>query len=102
MKVALKPNEVVVKAGDSNQFVDNNKIQGKLILTNQRIYFKTTNSQINVYNLEIIPSCISEIQFFKTGFLKNNGLGLLTSEGQEYRFSIKNREDWCKMINKMN
>jgi len=41
MTVKLYPNEVVLKAGDTNQVIENNTVDGKLIVTNQRIYFKT-------------------------------------------------------------
>jgi hypothetical protein len=40
MTVKLNANEVVLKAGDTNQVINDNKIEGKLIVTNQRIYFK--------------------------------------------------------------
>ena len=41
MIVKLNPNEVVIKADDTYQVIDNNTIEGKLIVTNQRVYFKT-------------------------------------------------------------
>ena len=41
MTVKLNSNEVVLKAGDTNQIIDNKTVNGKLIVTNQRIYFKS-------------------------------------------------------------
>ena len=38
MTVNLYANEVVIKAGDTIKTVDDNKIAGKLIVTNQRIF----------------------------------------------------------------
>jgi len=46
MVIPLKANEVVIKAGDSSYLDDAEKICGKLILTNQRIYFITSNGHI--------------------------------------------------------
>jgi hypothetical protein len=54
MTVKLDANEVVLKAGDTNQVIDNYTIEGKLIVTNQRIYFKTMNEETEKFNLEIL------------------------------------------------
>ena len=45
MTVKLNANEVVLKAGDTNQVIENNTIEGKLIVTNQRLFFKTLNEE---------------------------------------------------------
>ena len=54
MTVKLNANEVVIKAGDTNQIINDNKISGKLIVTNQRIYFKTLDEETAKFNLEIL------------------------------------------------
>ena len=41
MVVDLKANEVVTKAGDAQFYAPESQVRGKLILTNQRIYFKS-------------------------------------------------------------
>ena len=64
MTVKLNANEVVLKAGDTNQVIENNKIEGKLIVTNQRLYFKTINEKTERYNLEILFENILEVIFF--------------------------------------
>ena len=51
MTVKLYANEVVLKAGDTNQVIDNNTIEGKLIVTNQRLYFKTLDENTDRFNL---------------------------------------------------
>ena len=55
MVVNLKANETVIKAGDTKYYIDEDKVEGKLIVTNQRIYFKTSNSDAGLFNLEILP-----------------------------------------------
>jgi hypothetical protein len=101
MKVDLKPNEVVVKAGNTDLCFINNQINGKLIVTNQRIYFKSIKEEHNKFNLEIIPRDIKELHYYNTKWIFPNGLNILTKDGDEIRFVIKNREEWAKVINKM-
>jgi len=101
MVVPLKANEVVVKAGDSTYFSDVEKVGGKLIVTNQRIYFKTSNGHGEKYDLEIIPSEILEVIFFKTGVIQSNGLNVVMKNGEEMKFSLKKRNEIGSLINKM-
>ena len=102
MKVELKPNEVVVKAGDTNHLLENEKVKGKLILTNQRLYFKSLNLDMTKSNFELLPADISEVMVFNVFSLSGNGLSLITRDGRELKFMIKKRDDWCRMINGMN
>jgi hypothetical protein len=51
MTVKLNPNEIVLKAGDTNQIVESNTIEGKLIVTNQRIYFKSLKEEFEKFKL---------------------------------------------------
>ncbi len=99
MKIDLKPNEVVVKAGDTQHLNSHETVGGKLILTNQRVYFKSEEK--NEYNMEIMPKEIEEIMYFKTNFLSPNGLNIITKEGKQLKFKIKKRDSWGKAINQM-
>ncbi|MCK4663650.1 MAG: hypothetical protein KAT68_12340 [Bacteroidales bacterium] len=101
MVVDLKPNEVVVKASDTNYFYDDERIKGKLILTNQRIYFKSINGQSGKFDIEIVPEDIKEIMFFNTFKIFPNGLNIINKQGQQLRFVVKKRDSWCRLINKM-
>jgi hypothetical protein len=101
MTVDLKANEVVVKATDSEYFGDNEKISGKLILTNQRLYFKTLQEEENRYNMEIMPNEIHEVIPFNTSFFSKNGLNLVTKTGNHYKFLMKKRDTWGVIINKI-
>ena len=102
MKVDLKPNEVVIKAGDTNHLIIDEKIKGKLILTNQRIYFKALNGNAGKLDFELLPKEISEVMVFNTNMFLSNGLSFITKDGRELKFTIKKRDSWCKMINNMN
>lgn len=101
MKIDLKPNEVVVKAGDSGRIHNGDKVDGKFIVTNQRIYFKSSNGHADLYDLEITPSQIKEVHFFNTGFLSPNGLNLILKDGDEFRFKVKQRNSFGELINSM-
>jgi hypothetical protein len=100
MKIDLKPNELVVKAGDS-YFLNGKDVTGKLIVTNQRLYFEAIDLADKNYNQEIQPSNIREVLPFKTSFFKSDGLNIVTKEGEEIKFKVKNRKSWELLINKM-
>lgn len=99
MKIDLKPNELVVKAGDTQHLDDEKKVGGKLILTNQRIYFHSPENR--EFSMEIMPSEIEEVMCFNTSFFSSNGLNIITKEGKELKFKIKKRNAWSKAINQM-
>jgi len=102
MTVKLNANEVVLKAGDTNQVIDNNKIEGKLIVTNQRIYFKTLTEETEKFNLEILFDNILEVIFYSKGMLFGvKGLNVVTRDGQSLSFPLKKRDDIGQLINKM-
>ena len=100
MRIDLNPNEQVVKAEDT-RYLNGSPIKGKLILTNQRIYFKPEDLVDPKYDFEIIPSEIREVIPFKTGIFSDHGLNIVCKDGKELSFHINNRDSWCKLINKL-
>lgn len=101
MTVKLYENETVLKAANTSYVNSTAPVDGKLILTNQRIYFKTMTEEKKEADFEILPSQIKEVMFFNTWKIIPNGLNVVTKEGKELKFIIKNRDQWCLMINKM-
>ncbi len=102
MKIDLRPNETVIRAGDSKYLNGGgDAVKGKLIITNQRIYFFSLNGYSGDQQLAVEPSEISDVMYFKSGFLQSNGLNLVTKAGKELRFIIRNRNSWGEMICKM-
>ena len=101
MTVKLNPNEVVLQAGDTNQVIDHNKVDGKLIVTNQRVYFKTLSQELEKYNLEILFDNILEVIFFGNGLFSVKGLNVVTRDGQCFTFPLKKRDEIGQLINKM-
>jgi len=98
MVVSLQANEQVTKAGDSTYYINGDKVDGKLILTNQRIYFKPSNGHPETFNLEIMPCDIKEVIFCKIGKLFSNGLSVVKKDGEEFLFKVRKRNE---MINRM-
>ncbi|OFY61599.1 MAG: hypothetical protein A2V46_07820 [Bacteroidetes bacterium RBG_19FT_COMBO_42_7] len=101
MTVKLNPNEVVLKAGDTHQVVDNKTVNGKLIVTNQRIYFRPLTEESNIFNLEILFENILEVIFYSKGLFLLKGLNIVTRDGKNYAFPLKKRDEIGQLINKM-
>ena len=101
MTVKLNANEVVLKAGDTNQVIDNKTIEGKLIVTNQRIYFKALKEEAEKFNLEILFENILEVIYFSKGFFAVKGLNVVTRDGRNLSFPLKKRDEIGQLINSM-
>ena len=101
MKIEMNPNEMVVKASDSSYLSNGDTIKGKLILTTQRIYFKTEANGKECRDVEIYPNNIKEVMYFKNRPILPTGLKIITKDGTENRFLIKNRASWNSMIVQM-
>jgi hypothetical protein len=101
MTVKLNPNEVVIKAGDTNQVVGNDTIEGKLIVTNQRLYFKTLKEETERFNLEIMFENILEVIYFSRGLFSVKGLNVITRDGRCLSFPLRKRDEFGQLINRM-
>lgn len=101
MTVKLKPNEVVLKAGDTSREIDKATIAGKLIVTNQGLYFKTLVEEKEKYNLEILFDNILEIIYFSQGLFAAKGLNIVTRDGNTFSFPLRKRDEFGQLINKM-
>ncbi|MBN1338970.1 MAG: hypothetical protein JXA03_06590 [Bacteroidales bacterium] len=96
----LYPNEMVIKAADTTYLSNGSEgVRGKLVLTNQRIYF-VPGSRTG-QNLEIMPEDIEEVMQFNNRFIFPTGMNIITRQGSEIRFLVKQRNDWIGMIVRM-
>lgn len=99
MQISLYPNEMVIKAADTTHLRNGEGgIQGKLILTNQRVYFKTLDNKNNGQSFELLPEEIQEVMPFKNRLFFPTGMNIVTREGREMRFLVSKRNDWIEMI----
>lgn len=101
MKIALNPNEMVVKAGDSSYLENGSSVRGKLILTTQRIYFKPESNGKSYPDLEIQPAQIADVMFFNEKLFFPSGLNIVMKGGAQNKFLVKKRNSWSEMIVKM-
>jgi len=101
MTVKLNSNEVVLKAGDTNQVVENKTIEGKFIVTNQRIYFKPLKEDADSFNFEIMFENILEVIYYSKGLFSVKGLNVMTRDGKCHTFPLKKRDEFGQLINKM-
>ncbi len=101
MKIEMNPNEIVIKADDSSQIINGNSGKGKLILTNKRLYFKASENGKKYDDVEIMPDDIKDVMFFNNRLLFSSGLNIITKNGIENKFLVKNRNDWSEMIVRM-
>lgn len=101
MTVKLYPNEIVLKAGDTNQVFESNTIDGKLIVTNQRIYFKPIKDEFERFNLEILFENILEVIYYSKGLFSVKGLNVMTRDGKCHTFPLKKRDEFGQLINRM-
>jgi hypothetical protein len=101
MKPKMNPNEVVIKACESKHYGNNPTRKGKLVLTNQRLFFWPSESEKNLSLLEIWPKDIFELHFFNTLILIPNGINIITKDGNHNMFRVKERSAWSQMINQM-
>ena len=101
MTVKLNANEVVLNAGDTNQVIDNRKIDGKLIVTNQRIYFRELSEELAHFNLEIMFENIRDVIFWSKGIFPVKGLNVITVDGKCHTFPLKKRDEIGRLITRM-
>jgi hypothetical protein len=101
MTVKLNANEVVLKADNTNQVINNKVIDGKLIVTNQRIYFKPLVEETERFSLEILFENILEVIFYKNGLFAPKGINVVTRDGRNLSFPLKKRDEIGQLINKM-
>ncbi len=101
MTVKLKPNEVVLKAGDTSQVIEKTTVAGKLIVTNQGLYFKTLMDETEKFNLEILFDNILEVIYFSQGLFSAKGLNVVTRDGNTFSFPLRKRDEFGQLINRM-
>jgi|WetSurSiteA1Bulk_404760.scaffolds.fasta_scaffold00360_6 hypothetical protein len=101
MKLILKPNEMILRAGDTNLLLNDHQVPGKLIVTNQRIYFISLRDDYRHYDKEITPEEIRELIYFKTNWLFPYGMKIITRNGDEHPFVVRKRDEWSKLITRM-
>lgn len=101
MKLILRPNELILKAGNARLYQDN-QVKGKLIVTTQGIYFIALKEQYRQFDIKLIYSEISELDYFNTFWIIPNGLIIKTKDNKNISLlTTNNRNNWSDLITKM-
>lgn len=82
MKINLKANETVVKSQDTLFTSAEGEVKGKLIVTNQRIYFKSYASTGEDFDYELLPGETIEVIYYNKLSFIPVGLKLKTKKGE--------------------
>ena len=103
MKIALQPNEKLVREGGANLQRGVETVGGKLFLTDQRLYFQSHAFNVQTGPMQIELSDVSGTRLCWTKFLGvmplfPNSLAVQTTRGNEYRFVLSGREQWAAAI----
>jgi len=93
----LQANEFVLKASDSRHDSGSQKVEGKLVLTNQRLYFVTVNGTSKT-QFDIETRSIYEVMPYNNRIIFSNGLCLNMKDGRQMKFEVKGRTKWAGMI----
>lgn len=101
MKVKLRANELVIKAADTQHLSEHGQIAGKMILTNQGVYFKSLKPDKSAFDVELLFQQVKEVLTFRNRLLFPNGLKLVTRDGRELCFALAGRDGWCEAIARM-
>lgn len=102
MKINFKANETVVKAQDTLFTSAEGEFKGKLIITNQRIYFKSYASSGEEFDFELLPGEIIEVIYYNKLRFIPIGQELKTKKGELLKFTLRDRDSWCRLITAMN
>lgn len=77
-------------------------VGGKLLLTNERLIFKSHRINIQNHQLSIDLTSLSEINRFKTLALVNNGVSITTNSGRTEKFVVSNADEMLNRLNDCN
>jgi len=96
--IALDENESIKLYTPANHFKGLEGVGGILFLTNKRLYFKSHKINIQVHELTIPKENIKEAFKHKTLGIINNGLTVITSNGQKEKFVVEKVNEWIKEL----
>lgn len=98
MKMKFEANETVIKANNVEFMPSTGVFKGKLILTNQRLYFIRTADDSEKGRISILASDIIDVLPFKKSWFSKVLLGIQTRNEGFLKFKIKNANQWIESI----
>lgn len=103
MKIALQPDEKLLRDGGANLERGIETVGGELFLTDRRLYFRSHAFNLRPGATEIPLARVRGTRLCWTKFLKvvpllPNSLAVQTADGAEYRFVLFGRRKWARAI----
>ena len=97
-KPLLKDGEQIVREGVANHFQSIEAVGGRLVLTNERVIFKSHPFNIQTHEWSVARTDISEMEPARTFGIVPNGLLIKAKSGETERFVVRDREGWCQHV----
>lgn len=94
----LNPEEKVIYETPANHYREVEAVGGILLLTNERLVFKSHRINIQNHQLSIDLTAVTEINRFKTLALVNNGVSITTNSGITEKFVVSNADEWIRRL----
>ncbi len=101
IKIEIGESENNLKERLASHFKGIENVGGKLLLTNERLIFKSHKFNIQNHELEIKISEIKKVEKVKTIGLIPNGLRITTNMGKAERFVVDSPNEWINKINEL-
>jgi hypothetical protein len=98
LSLELRAGEIELIKKAANLFRGRESVGGKIIITNQRIYFKPHFFNVQKDYVEIPMEEIVEVQKRNTLGFVPNGMKVSTRNGEEYKFVVRDREKLIDLI----
>lgn len=103
MKITLNSDEKILRRGAANLQRGAETVGGELLLTDQRLYFRSHALNLQTGTTEIPLSHIRHMRPCWTRFLGlipllPNSLAVGLSDGTEHRFVLVGRKEWAAAI----
>lgn len=90
--------ENIIKSGGANHFVEKEGVGGKLVLTDQRLIFKSHKYNVHKHQQTIDLNRITGIEVVRTFGILENGLILELRNGEKHKFIVDDPRDWLEQI----
>lgn len=97
-KPLLKDGEQIVWEELANHFQGIEAVGGRLVLTNERVIFKSHSFNIQTHEWSAALSDITETEPARTLGIIPNGLLIKVKSGETERFVVRDREKWNQLL----
>lgn len=97
-KPLLEDDEQIVREGLATHFQGIEAVGGRLVLTNERVRFKSHPFNIQTHDWSVARTNISEMEPVRTFGIVPNGLLIKEKSGETQRFVVRDREGWCQHV----